>query len=434
MAVALCFMSGCGRSGDDATRNDSASVQFRSDAATPPDDDPAVADGTPATPAVPRTYEVTADDLRQSRLESDRAAEGWVRLFDGHTLFGWEIAGGSDWRVRDGSIVADGGTPGLLCTSVDWSDFELSLQYRCDDATNSGVFLRTPLEPQDVATDCYEINIAPVDDPFPTGSVVKRQKRTETPPNDDATDSSDDSGDGWHALTATIDGGTLEVRIDGVTTSRLEGPATVTTGRIGLQYRRGAIEFRDVQLRPLNLRSLIDPELSQWKRYPDMSGEFRYDDGIVVDGGKTQLETRDTFGDFVMVARYRLAADDTNTGIFFRSIPGDEMMGYECQVNDAIADGNPLTPADCGTGGIFRRQDARVIIGRPDTFNTVVLNASGLRMAGWVDGVQVSNWYDDRKPDENPRRGSRTDAGTIIIQGHDPETAATFSEFKVQTR
>jgi phosphohistidine phosphatase SixA len=109
------------------------------------------------------------------------------------------------------------------------------------------------------------------------------------------------------------------------------------------------------------------------------------------------------------------------------------MMGYECQLSNEIEGGDPLTPADCGTGGIFRRQDARVVAGETDKFATVVLVAHGPAIAAWVNGVQVSDWYDDRKSDENPRRGLRLEAGTFMIQGHDPGTDALIKQFSVVT-
>ena len=82
---------------------------------------------------------------------------------------------------KKGTIVVDSGEKCFLCTSTDWQDFELTLEFNADEKTNSGVFVRTPMEPDDPATDCYEINIAPDDNPFPTASIVKRQKV-----NDDA--------------------------------------------------------------------------------------------------------------------------------------------------------------------------------------------------------------------------------------------------------
>ena len=164
-----------------------------------------------------------------------------------------------------------------------------------------------------------------------------------------------------------------------------------------------------------------------------MPGEFSVteDGNLRVKGGRTQLESKRSFGDFVLLAEYKLPLAEMNSGIFFRCIPGDVMMGYECQLSNELKDGDPLTPADCGTGGIFRRQDARVVAGETDKFATVVLVAHGPAMAAWVNGVQVSDWFDDRKSDENPRRGLRLDAGTLMIQGHDPGTDALIKQFSV---
>ena len=46
-------------------------------------------------------------------------------------------------------------------------------------------------------------------------------------------------------------------------------------------------------------------------------------------------------------------------------------------------------------------------------------------------GFFVSNWYDDRSPHENPRKGLRLDPGTIMIQGHDPGTDALLKQISI---
>jgi hypothetical protein len=40
----------------------------------------------------------------------------------------------------------------------------------------------------------------------------------------------------------------------------------------------------------------------------------------------------------------------------------------------------------------------------------------------WVNGYQVTDWTDDRAADDNPRKGLRTKAGTLQLQGHDTTT------------
>jgi hypothetical protein len=373
----------------------------------------------------PQSYEFTAEDLLSARLTRDEAAEGWLRLFDGHTLFGWEITGRANWRVEDGAIVVDSGDQCLLCTSLPWQDYELTLEFKADPGTNSGVFLRTPMTPEDPAIDCYEVNIAPADNAFPTASVVKREQASgveaETP------------APAWREMKMRLDGGQLDISIDGKLACQYSDPIGLSAGRIGLQHNSGRVAFKNIRLRPLGLTTLLDAKLSQWKKYPEMTGEFSVtDEGwLHVRGGKTQLESKASYDDFVLLAEYKLPQADINSGIFFRCIPGDEMMGYECQLSNAMNDGMPLSPADCGTGGIFRRQDARVVAGEVDQWTSVVLVAAGDKMAAWVGGLQVSDWQDDREPNENPRRGLRLDAGTIMIQGHDADTDALLKQIAI---
>ena len=52
-------------------------------------------------------------------------------------------------------------------------------------------------------------------------------------------------------------------------------------------------------------------------------------------------------------------------------------------------------------------------------------------MAAWVNGYQVSDWVDRRKPNKNPRRGLRLEPGTIMIQGHDPTTDLLFRNLRI---
>ena len=372
----------------------------------------------------PKVYEATGEQLLSMRLPTEEASEGWIRLFDGHTLFGWEIIGKANWQVENQSIVVDQGANCLLCTSLPWRDYELKLQFKATADTNSGIFLRTPLEPEDPAIDCYEVNIAPDDNPFPTGSVVKRMKTEEK--------TNEVTGE-WRTMHIRLQGADLEVKVDDVVTAKYTDPHPLDARRIGLQHNSGRIEFKEIMLRPLGVESLLDKDLSKWKRYPEMEAEFTAtDEGwMQVKGGPGQLETKDSFDDFVLLAEYKLPKDEINSGIFFRSIPGDKMMGYECQVSNELKDGSPLTPADCGAGGIFRRQDARVVAGETDKWATIVLVANQEKMGAWVNGVQVSDWFDDREPHENPRKGKRTDAGTIIIQGHDEGTEAAFKQFAI---
>ena len=107
------------------------------------------------------------------------------------------------------------------------------------------------------------------------------------------------------------------------------------------------------------------------------------------------------------------------------------MMGYESQIHNGFKNGDRADPMDHGTGGIFRRQPARFVVAADKQWFHKTLIADGTHMAAWVNGIQVSDWSDDRPLNENPRRGSRVAPGTLMIQGHDPTTDISFRGFKI---
>lgn len=356
-------------------------------------------------------------------LTDAQLADGWISLFDGKTLYGWKAASNANFRVEDGAIVADEGDAGLLRTTSQFSDFELHVEFAATATTNSGVFVRSPPTPKDVAKDCYEINIAPDDNPFPTAGIVKRIK---------AQPKGLGGGNKWQKFDIKAEGDKITVQRNGQVVTEYTDPSPLGRGYIGLQFREGRIAFRNVRLRPLRMKSLFNgSDLTNWKEYPDMDSRFsvKEEDGgpvLHVANGRGQLETSKSFGDFVLQLECKTHAPSLNSGIFFRCIPGDTMMGYESQIQNGFKDGDRSKPEDCGTGGIFRRQDARRVVADDQKWFHKTLIVEGPHVAAWVNGYQVSDWSDTRKPHENPRKGLRLEAGTLMIQGHDPTTDISF--------
>lgn len=444
------------------TENDPQLTPTATDAAAPESaaSEPATAESPQSAAAepTPPIFELNAEKLLAMRLPEQQARDGWIRLFDGHTLYGWQMAGAANWQVADEQIVVDGGEQSLLCTSLDWRDYELRLEFKADAETNSGIFLRSPLVPENPAVDCYELNIAPPENPFPTGSLVGRRKL-------EPADLGEFDPEAWHTFEVRVEGDTVTVRLDDRELYSWTDPMPLPAGRIALQHNQGRVAFRNILLRPLGFRPLLasadtqpapegsegsegtetpeelkaepteagEDRLALWKQYPEMEGKFEIDaDGnLHVRGGLGQLETREEFADFALLAEVKTAGPEQNSGIFFRCIPGDTLMGYECQINNDTVDGNPLRPADCGTGGIFRRQDARIVAAGNDEWFTLMLVAHGAEMSSWVNGLQVCEWRDTRDPDPNPRRGLRLEAGTIMLQAHDPKTDVRFRALSI---
>ena len=127
-------------------------------------------------------------------LAAQEKAQGWQLLFDGKTMTGWHSsappargagragaaqpartgappapapgqtgtprpctggrgaaaaavpAGGSHWEVVDGLLTGCGEPAGYLTSDGSYKNFVLSLEFRCSEDTNSGVYVRSPKE------------------------------------------------------------------------------------------------------------------------------------------------------------------------------------------------------------------------------------------------------------------------------------------------
>jgi hypothetical protein len=104
-------------------------------------------------------------------VSASAAEPGFVALFDGKSLDGWQIVGqkGRGYVVENGLLVcpADGG--GNLFTTKEYSNFILRFEFRLFEGSNNGIGIRAPLE-GDAAYKGMEIQI--LDD----GAAVYRGK------------------------------------------------------------------------------------------------------------------------------------------------------------------------------------------------------------------------------------------------------------------
>jgi hypothetical protein len=88
-------------------------------------------------------------------------AQGWRSLFDGKSIAGWEEADGAGgYAVRDGQLVlTTNGSSGYLRTLEEFRDFELRIDFKIAEMTNSGLFLRGNMKGGDPAYSGCEIQI-----------------------------------------------------------------------------------------------------------------------------------------------------------------------------------------------------------------------------------------------------------------------------------
>ena len=371
-------------------------------------------------------------------LTAQQQIDGVLALFDGESLFGWQtdkIKG--DWKVENGAIVCDEGDADLLLTAVPFADFELTLEFQIDEGGNSGIFVRTADEMKSVAEDTYEVNIAAKHPKgFTTGSIVDRLKATGVNAGDDRE---------WHSMRIVCDGPRIRTFVDGDDAADLlqteDSPGQRKSGYIGLQHRIGGVAFRRIYLKPLNLIQQFQTDLSGWhvtqaKAKDGSMGQAEFawtDTGVTAKSGLGFLESDATYKNMIVQFTATTNAKDVNSGLFYRmekGTPEAPSNGYELQIHNGF-DGDRTKPSNGGPGGIFRRQDARLVTTDDMVPATSTLVAYGDRFMTWANGYPVVDWIDDRKDDPNPRRGRRLEAGHLSIQAHDPTTDVTINKFAV---
>lgn len=166
----------------------------------------------------------------------------WEDLFNGRDLSGWDAQSQADWHVEGGAIVASKGKDGLLTSQNRYRDFELELEFRAGEKTESGVMLASPKEVADPATECYEVNIAATSSAYPTGSLTGRLR------SNDPSDSPD-----WRRMRVKVEGGKVEVWIDGKQVVSYADRRPLGSGHIALQFKQGKVEFRGIRVQKLDL-------------------------------------------------------------------------------------------------------------------------------------------------------------------------------------
>lgn len=210
-----------------------------------------------------------------------------------------------------------------------------------------------------------------------------------------------------------------------------EGKGPIILARL-VSLKRVAVRFMD-------MKSIMPgANLDGWKRIDranipeEKRPKWNMKDGILeAVGGPGSLEYPKLYDNFVLQVEARSRNRHANGGVFFRSIPGDFMNGYEAQIHSACEKGDPSKPAEYATGGIDDRQNARRLVSRDFEPFVMTIIANGPHIATWVNGYQVTDWVDKRKEAENPRQGLRLKAGTIQLQAHDPATDIEFRSIRV---
>jgi hypothetical protein len=171
---------------------------------------------------------------------------GWTTLIDGTKgLENFNRVGEANWVATDGAIQASTGgkDPGYLVTKVPYKDFQMRVEFWSSDDANSGIFVRCQNPSQITDENCYEANIFDTrpDPIYATGAIVKVAKLTAPMIK---------AGGQWNTYEITAKGNRLVLVLNGTKTVDVED-SKLTSGPIALQWGRGVIKFRKVEIKTL---------------------------------------------------------------------------------------------------------------------------------------------------------------------------------------
>jgi hypothetical protein len=170
----------------------------------------------------------------------------WVTLVDGtRGLDTFDRVGTANWTPVDGAIQATQGgtTPAYLVTRENYRDFRLRAEFWASDDANSGIFMRCQNPAAINDESCYEANIFDQrpDQTYATGAIVKVAPVAQPAPR---------AGGKWNTFDVTMKGDHLVVIFNGVKTVDIRD-ARFATGPIALQWGRGTIKWRKVEVQRL---------------------------------------------------------------------------------------------------------------------------------------------------------------------------------------
>jgi hypothetical protein len=170
---------------------------------------------------------------------------GWTPLVNGtQGLDNFNRVGDANWTASDGTIQASSGgkDPGYLVSKVPYKDFMIRAEFWASDDANSGIFMRCQDPSRITDESCYEANIFDQrpDPTYGTGAIVKVAKVDPMPK----------AGGKWNTYEITAQGKRLVLVLNGQKTVDIED-AKFASGPIALQWGRGTIKWRKVEVKPL---------------------------------------------------------------------------------------------------------------------------------------------------------------------------------------
>lgn len=191
------------------------------------------------------TTDSAANESTAAEDASQASDDGWITLFDGETLDGWEAnENPEDWTVEDGMIVGRGPRSHLFYTEREFTDVEFTAEIWLRSGSNSGMYFRTEMGPG--WPNGYEAQVNNSHgDPVRTGSLYNLVKVTEQLIPDET----------WWTQTITCKGNHIIIKVnDEVVVDFIDENNTHAKGLLALQQHDpgSEVHYRNLRARPLD--------------------------------------------------------------------------------------------------------------------------------------------------------------------------------------
>jgi serine/threonine protein kinase len=392
-------------------------------------------------PSQPASDKPPPEPTNTAESKEQDGAAGFVRLFNGKDLTGWNYLS-DHWRVDNGVLIGYAGPEGLkfntsLCSTNKYKDFELSFQVKLTGERwrgNSGVNFRSVVYdrerwdvegPQaDMGDKCWGNLFG---ENF--GGMMKQASEQLI----EKLVRPDDFNDFYIKCV----GKHVTIKLNGETTVDDDFPKIPDEGIIAWQLHKGPpmeVRFRNVKFHDLGDVKASDDfvqlfnrkDRTGWKTHPKQPGNWRVVKGtngnILTGSGQTSgylYTERGDYKDFHLRAEARIN-DGGNSGVLFRCAFSDVMKGYEADINT----NNRFL---CKTGSLYKAGKPALVVNEllasPNQWFLLEVIAKGNHIVIKVNGKTTVDFID---PEPLESRGF------IALQQHDPQTEAEFRKIEIK--
>lgn len=268
-----------------------------------------------------------------TKLTPQQLDDGWIRLFDGSTLCGWQ---GSGWKPGNkGNLISAGGR---IRTTIRFGESAIRLRVKKAIGSKGSVHLG-----------CTESGECQAVVPFAG------------------------SGEIWEWTEAQAKPGYLQLSVES-----------------------GEVEVAEVLLQPLSMRPVKEWRRANGGETifsVSQSGRIHMEGGP---GEYISREGfRDFVLQFAAEIHTMRSSPELHGGVFIRGFEGKNFSGIKVVLDNRFRDKDPQKPLDFGTGGLYGKQAAREIFTRNRAPMRVTVVADGRHVSTWVEGYQQTDWMGD---------------------------------------